>query len=119
MSCGQAHRGGLGCLGLGKEALRAVETGVHVGMSRRVDGGWPCGGGNAAELRVHAQGEVTVRSTEAVSVACARGKVPGWWHLDSCGKSMAWAATEDRRKYLIYPEECLLPLDDTSTYDDI
>jgi hypothetical protein len=28
-------------------------------------------------------------------------------------------ATEDRRKYLIYPEECLLPLDDTSTYDDI
>jgi hypothetical protein len=77
MSCGQAHRGGLGCLGLGKEALRAVETGVHVGMSRRVDGGWPCGGGNAAELRVHAQREVTVRSTEAVSVACARGKVPG------------------------------------------
>jgi hypothetical protein len=37
--------------------------------------------------RVRAQGEVTARSTEAA----ARGKVPGWWHFGSRGKSMAWA----------------------------
>jgi hypothetical protein len=153
---------GLTCLGLGKEVLRAVATGAHAGMSRHVDGGWPCGGGNVAALGVRAQGEVTMRSAEAAAVARARDKVPGWWHFGSRGKSTACAvealelgsvscdavvaevgreahlaamrwlrapggigggerskfgarATEDRRRYSIYPEECLLPLDDTST----
>jgi hypothetical protein len=46
----------LTCLGLGKEALRAVATRAHAGMSRRVDGGWPCGDENAVALGVRAQG---------------------------------------------------------------
>jgi hypothetical protein len=154
------------CLGLGKEALRAVATSAHAGRSRCVDGGWPCGGGNAAALGVRAQGEVTARSAELAAVAHAQSKVLGWWYLGSCGKSMVRAvevlelgdvscdavvaevgreadlaamrwprapvrlrgsersevgaqSTEDRRRYSIYPEECLLPLDDTSTDDDI
>jgi hypothetical protein len=95
MSCGQAHHGGLvGSAGAHLPGSR--EGGIESGgpeCTRGCRGVLMANGLVEVEMRQRSGCTLKGRSRRAARRQCPwhalRGKVPGWWHLGSRGKSMA------------------------------
>jgi hypothetical protein len=125
--CGGGNAAALGVRAQGEVTARSTELVVVAHAQSKVMGWWylcSCGKSMVRAVEVLELGDVSCdavvaevgREADLVAMRWPRAPVG----LRGSERSEVGArSTDDRRRYSIYPEECLLPLDDTSTDDDI